>query len=100
MFVYKEIRHYAVINLLLISGCASTWANMSQRGLKALAACQLLLSSIVCFIGGVSLAHGLYLLLKHRRGRKASQNPESTQGSECVKAREEVHVHVDATHDS
>ena len=80
------------MNLLLISGCASTWATLSTGGLKALAAVQLFLSSIVCFIAIISLAHGIHKLLKRRKEKKAATSGLNTStGKDC----NEVQVHVE-----
>lgn len=89
-----------MINLLLISGCASTWASLSTGGLKALAAVQLFFSSVVCFIVFVSLALGIRKFLIRRRERKTAEKSESNHQINSAKGGNEVHVHVQTTQES
>ena len=87
---FIEIASQVIINLLLISGCAATWANISSTGMKALAVIQLLLSSIIAFVVVLSMAHGVVMLLNKRRQRRMNGRGESSKASGAV------HVHVAA----
>jgi choline-glycine betaine transporter len=89
-----------VINLLLISGCASTWASLSTGGLKALAAVQLFLSSIICFIAIISMALGIHKILKRRRERKEGEKSKSNPEINSEKSSNEVHIHVETTRET
>lgn len=89
-----------MINLLLLSGCATTWADVSSGGMKALASVQLLLSSFVVFFGVVLIAHGVHRLVsKWRLSRGTDEDfgkegdPESSQSKEISEIR--VHVTTD-----
>ena len=89
---FIEIASQVVINLLLISGCAATWANISSAGMKALAVIQLLLSSIIAFAVMVSLSYALMMFLSKRRQRRMNRLGEISKTSGAV----QVHVAADA----
>lgn len=86
-----EILSHVIINVLILSGSTVTWASVSSRGLRALAALQLMLSSVVVFIAVISVLYGVGIFFRRRRAKKAMKEPpvEGLDGSI-------VHVHVTA----
>ena len=69
-----EILSHIIINVLILSGSTVTWAsNISERGLRALAAVQLMLSSVIVFIAVVSVAQGVSVFIRKIRQKRAEK---------------------------
>lgn len=88
-----EIFSQIIINILILSGSTSTWADISEGGLRALAAVQLLLSSVIVFIAAVSVVLGSYTFIQKRRAKRmAKRLGEEAASTGGVR----VHVTTDA----
>lgn len=69
-----EIMSHLIINVLILSGSTVTWAsNISERGLRALAAVQLMLSSVIVFIAVASVAQGVSVFIRKTRQKRAEK---------------------------
>jgi len=88
-----EIFSQIIINFLILSGCTSTWADISERGLRAVAAVQLLFSSIIVFIAASSVLYGVYVFVQKRRAKRAAKRA----GGEASEGGSVHRVHVNAS---
>lgn len=69
------IASFAVLWLVLLSGCTAKWADLAPSGMAALAALQLLLSSGVAFTVAATIGHSLVLMVRRRkRAKKLDSN--------------------------
>jgi len=95
----------AVLNLLLISGCAVTWADISSEGMTAFGVIQLLLSSVLAFVVAASVTIGVVKLVKgylaERRKKRASASVEDQEAASSETKRDKtrqadgIHIHID-----
>jgi hypothetical protein len=105
--IQQRILSAAVLNLLLISGCAVTWADISSEGMKAFGVIQLLLSSVLAFVVVASVTIGVVKLAKaylaEKRKKRASarasaadqEAASSENKQEKTRQTDEIQVHID-----
>ncbi len=86
-----EILSHVIINVLILSGSTVTWASVSSRGLRALAALQLMLSSVVVFVALISVLYGVGVFFRKRRAKRNAKDPPTDGLDGSI-----VHVHVTA----